>query len=117
MKFAVTTADHRVTIVSPPGDLFDTDAIDLSYELQDLCGKGCRKAVVDLSKVGYICHSGFDRLVNAHGLFTSKHGELVLCGLTENIDRLFKTFNLETLFTFFKTSSVCSIVEFAGSIA
>jgi anti-anti-sigma factor len=83
----------------------DTMEIDTLIEevLKSLDSKGGEPWVVDLSQVGYMGSSMLGLFVNIRERIRQGGGTLVLCGMSAQLLRIFKTCCLERLFTIAKS--------------
>ena len=83
----------------------DTMEIDGLIEsvLNQLATKGEQRWVVDLSQVDYLGSSMLGLFVNVRERVRQAGGKLVLCGMSPQLLRIFKTCCLESLFTIAKS--------------
>ena len=83
----------------------DTMEIDSLIEsvLKQLDSRGGETWVVDLSHVDYLGSSMLGLFVNIRERIRQGGGTLVLCGMSQQLLRIFKTCCLERLFTIAKT--------------
>jgi len=83
----------------------DTMEIDTLIEevLKSMDSKGAEPWVVDLSQVGYMGSSMLGLFVNVRERIRQGGGTLVLCGMSPQLLRIFKTCCLERLFTIAKS--------------
>jgi anti-sigma B factor antagonist len=87
-----------------PGTL-DTMEVDGLIEsvLKQLQGKGADRWVVDLSEVQYMGSSMLGLFVNIRERIRQERGALVLCGMSQQLMRIFRTCCLERLFVISKS--------------
>lgn len=78
-----------VIIIEPRGRIDSVTAKEFGECLSRLLNTDCRQLVVDLRNVTYICSSGFRQLLIAKKTTQGKNGKLALCGLTDDVKRLF----------------------------
>jgi anti-anti-sigma factor len=83
----------------------DTMEVDTLIDavLKTLDGKNAESWVVDLSQVGYMGSSMLGLFVNVRERIRQGSGTLVLCGMSPQLLRIFKTCCLERLFTIAKS--------------
>lgn len=83
----------------------DTMEIDSLIEgvLKQLASRGHEPWVVDLAQVDYLGSSMLGLFVNIRERIRQGGGTLVLCGMSPQLLRIFKTCCLERLFTIAKT--------------
>src|SRR5580704_14208694 len=83
----------------------DTMEIDTIIEsvLKQLDSRGAETWVVDLAQVDYLGSSMLGLFVNIRERIRQGGGTLVLCGMSPQLLRIFKTCCLERLFTIAKT--------------
>jgi len=85
----------------------DSTVIDLQHIdnirdelLEMLVSRGCRKVVLDMSKVQHFSSSALGMLVEAAAAAKKAKGQLVLCGVQPEIRKIFKITKLEKQFQF-----------------
>lgn len=96
----------QVTIVTfEDSSLVDTLHIDqISKEIYDLVDKqDRRKLVLDLDKVVYLSSSALRLFLALREKLSRKDGQLILCGISKDIKKMFKVTSLHKLFKFAKT--------------
>ncbi len=69
------------------------------YELVDT--RNCRKLILDFSKVKFLASAAIGVLMNLHKKSQAIKGQFVLCGLREDLMRVFKIMKLDRVLTFF----------------
>jgi anti-sigma B factor antagonist len=79
----------NITIVAINGRIDSKTARSLGDKLTDLIKAGRKQVVLDLKNLIYISSAGFRTLLQAGQLAEQSQGELVLCSLSSEIQRLF----------------------------
>jgi anti-anti-sigma factor len=83
-----------LTVAQPHLRSGDFELVDaLRQELLDAAA-GARKVVVDLSEVGYVGSAGFRPLLSLRKRLQEVSGEMLLCGLSPDVEEVFLTSHL-----------------------
>lgn len=98
------TSAEGVTILEPNGRVDINNAGALESRLVDLIRAGARRLLVDFRKVTYISSAGFRALLIARKLADQTGGNLVLCGMSAEIKRVFAIGAFTDLFTICATA-------------
>ena len=78
------------TIVSVEGQVCGATQDDFMVRLNDLCdAMACQTVLLDMGKVSYLNSAGLGMIIESFRKFRDKGGQLVLCGLNPDINRLF----------------------------
>ena len=73
----------------------DANLEQLGHELFVLIDQfGCRKLIVDLSKIEFISSSAVGKIIKLHRKLDRVHGNLALCALSDTVTRALQTSNL-----------------------
>ena len=88
-----------VTIVAANGRIDSTTAKGFGERLTGLIRSGSRQVIIDLSEVAYISSAGLRSLLVAGKLIDDNDGQLFLCGLSREIQRLFDLSGFTDLFS------------------
>jgi len=98
MEMSVSQIDG-VTIMEPRGRIDTTGAKPFGDRLVELIRSGSGGIVIDLKHIQYISSAGFRALLIACKLSAETKGNLVLCGMSAEIRRLFDLGAFADLFT------------------
>ena len=90
-----------VVVVVVEGDLDANSAPDLRTKFEELLGKGENEYVIDLSGVPFMDSSGIAALVNLFKRVRIGAGDVKLCGLREEIIKVFQLTRLDRVFDIF----------------
>jgi anti-anti-sigma factor len=88
-----------ITVVAAIGRIDSTTAKGFGERLTDLIRSGSRQVIIDLSEVAYMSSAGFRSLLVAGKLIDDSNGQLCLCGLSGEIQRLFDLSGFTDLFS------------------
>ena len=92
-------AKEGVTILRPMGERLDADNADiLKAKIKELFEDGSKTLLVDLAAVRFIDSSGLGALVSGFKSAMSHKGQLVLCGLQEQVRSMFDLTRLNRVF-------------------
>jgi stage II sporulation protein AA (anti-sigma F factor antagonist) len=91
--------DGDVGVLAPAGAIDTRGAMDFEREVMQMLDQGTRFFVIDLGKVELITSSGIRVLVMLTRSLKSRDGELVLCGITEQVRMIFDISGLLQHFT------------------
>jgi len=73
----------------------DANLEQLGHELFVLIDQfGCRKLIVDLSKIEFISSSAVGKIIKLHRKLERIHGNLALCSLSDTVTRALQASNL-----------------------
>ena len=88
-----------VTIINPEGKitLGDGDQ-ELGEAVRGVLEEGCRKVIINFSKVSYLDSSGVGELVGCYTSIKNKGGELRVCGMNSRIYNLITMTSLHSVF-------------------
>ena len=98
MEISATPFDD-VTAVTVKGRVDSTTADSLTTRLGELVKSGASRLVIDLKEVSYISSAGFRTLLLTARAVGQASGEMVLCGITGEMKRLFDLSGFSELFT------------------
>ena len=84
------TESRQVTVVAVTGDLDTASARQMKRALEDLLDQGKSRLVVDLGGVGYIDSAGLGELVRAMKRARETTGDVRVCALRGNVQRIFE---------------------------
>jgi len=87
-----------VLIVEPHGRMDSTTAKPFGDRVVELIRTGSHHVLIDLRQVLYISSAGFRSLLIARKLIDEYKGNLVLCGMSPEIKRLFEIGHFTDLF-------------------
>ena len=91
--------EHGVTVLEVSGQIDSTGAGALRERLTALIAAGTTNLLVDLHGVTYVTSAGFWALLAAARLLEARSGRLALCGLSNDVNRMFDLTALDELFT------------------
>lgn len=99
MKFLIDKQE-KYTLITPEEEKLDSIlSPQLKSEFVTLNSEGIRNIILDLSKVKYSDSSGLSAILVANRLCSGDEGILVLCGLTDHVNKLIKISQLDTVLT------------------
>jgi anti-sigma B factor antagonist len=99
MKFLIDKQE-KYTLITPEEEKLDSIlSPQLKSEFVTLNSEGIRNIILDLSKVKYSDSSGLSAILVANRLCSGDEGLLVLCGLTDHVNKLIKISQLDTVLT------------------
>jgi anti-anti-sigma factor len=93
------TNTDGVTVVEPTGRIDLANAGPLEKRLVELIRSGSHRLLLDFRHVQYISSAGFRALLIARKLVDQTGGNLVLCGMSPEIKRVFAIGTFTDLFT------------------
>ncbi|MCB2227681.1 MAG: STAS domain-containing protein [Desulfarculaceae bacterium] len=98
--------DHKVLgdvlVVAPRHERLDASvAGSLKQKLRDFVEDGHHKVVLDLETVHFMDSSGLTVIISTLKALDGKKGELVVCGVDENLGSLFHLTRLDKVFRMF----------------
>jgi len=76
------------------------DSVELDLIIDDTLARGCTRFVADLTGMPIMNSSGLGSLIAAMKKIRSRDGEMVLTGVNDRLDQLFR---ITRLYTVFKT--------------
>ena len=103
MEINVKTADG-VSVVELAGDIDGSSAPAAQAAILPLAAPGCR-ILLDMTGVGSMSSAGLRMLLSTYRQVTSKSGQVVLVGLSENIQ------DTMSVTGFLKFFTVCDTIE------
>ena len=88
-----------VTIINPEGKITLGDGdLELGEAVRGVLDEGCRKVIINFSKVTYLDSSGVGELVGCYTSIKNRGGELRVCGMNSRIYNLITMTSLHTVF-------------------
>lgn len=101
----VTCTDHDgVTVIGIKGRIRGLEEAEyLDDKLYAAIGRGCNKAVVDLSDCDWINSAGIRILIHHHNCFKRNYGELKLSNLTRKIEKIVTITRLAQVFSIYES--------------
>lgn len=93
-----TTREGESLIIAPLEDIDQNTSPGLEKELKTAINDGCRKLILDFSRVSYIESSGIGAIVRAHRLMKDRGGSIILGGCNEGMQKIFKLVNFQRYF-------------------
>lgn len=100
MQVAVTK-EGDIVVVVVEGDLDASSAPDLRAKFEELIGEGENQYVIDLAGVPFMDSSGIAALVNLFKRVRIGAGDVKLCGIREEIMKIFQLTRLDRVFDVF----------------
>lgn len=94
-----------VVVVAPAGDVDASGTPELRGRLDDLLAQGEHNFVIDLSAVPFMDSSGLATLVQLFKRVRVGAGDVRLCGLQPNVQRILELIRLDRVFDVFPTSA------------
>lgn len=93
--------EDEIAVFRIEGRLWDEgDSVELDRMIDDTLARGCTRFVADLTGVPIMNSSGLGSLIAAMKKIRSRDGEMVLTGVNDRLDHLFR---ITRLYTVFKT--------------
>jgi anti-sigma B factor antagonist len=103
MEFYYHDVDQDVLILSADGGLVSDTAEQFVEELGRFVELGCRKLVVDCTRLNYISSYGMGLLVRLHKKLASKGGDVKLAAVAGAVPRVLSMARLNEVFQIFPT--------------
>ncbi|MCF8033108.1 MAG: STAS domain-containing protein [Desulfarculaceae bacterium] len=98
-----------VLVVAPRHERLDASmAGSLKQKLREFVDKGHHKLVLDLDTVHFMDSSGLTVIISTLKALDGRHGELVVCGVDENLASLFHLTRLDKVFRVFPDQAQAS---------
>ncbi|HEY73067.1 MAG: anti-anti-sigma factor [Chloroflexi bacterium] len=95
--------EKDVVVVTVEGDLDSSSAPDLRAKFEELIRQRENQYVIDLTGVPFMDSSGIAALVNLFKRVRIGAGDVKLCGLQEEVKKVFKLTRLDRVFDIFDT--------------
>ena len=93
--------EDEIAVLRIEGRLWEEgDSVELARMIDDTLARGCTRFVADLTGVPIMNSSGLGSLIAAMKKVRSRDGEMVLTGVNDRLDHLFR---ITRLYTVFKT--------------
>ena len=93
--------EDEIAVLRIEGRLWgEEDSVELDRMIDDTLDRGCTRFVADLAGVPIMNSSGLGSLIAAMKKIRSGEGEMVLTGVNDRLDHLFR---ITRLYTVFKT--------------
>jgi len=90
----------KLTTVKPKGRILDiSEAESLLREVEEKIEAGSNKLLFNMRELEYMNSAGLNMLINLLNKSRNHYGELVLCGLSESVNKLIVTSKLHNIFT------------------
>lgn len=86
-----------VAIVALAGYLDSDTAPRLMRAMADIMDQGTTNIVLDTTNLGYMSSAGFGVIAGAHQRSASKHGRLIITGLSDKLKAVFDNLGLPDL--------------------
>lgn len=100
---ATVIKEGDIAVVVVEGDLDASTAPGLRAKFEELIGQGENQYVIDLAGVPFMDSSGIAALVNLFKRVRIGHGDVKLCGIGEEILKIFQLTRLDRVFDIFDT--------------
>ena len=100
----VKTSSGAIDVIRLPARLSMADASDCRHAIRDLVDEGRTRLVMDMSQVEFVDSSGLSVLVSAIKAARAVGGDVVLSGLTPQVQALVELTRLHHLFEIFSDS-------------
>lgn len=98
-----------VLVVAPRHKRLDASVADsLKQRLRNFVEQGHSKLVLDLEKVQFMDSSGLTVIISTLKALDNREGELVVCGVNDNLGSLFHLTRLDRVFRIFPDSALAS---------
>lgn len=103
MRFEKNTSDNYTTIKILDGKIDTRRAADLKSEFVLLNSEGAKNIILDMSEVDYADSSGLSAILTGNRLCKTSGGILVLCCLSNHVEKLIKISQLDTVLNILPT--------------
>ncbi|MGB1241523.1 MAG: STAS domain-containing protein [Chitinophagales bacterium] len=103
MKFALDKKDSYTVFSLLEPKLNTLFAPDLKSELTILHNEGIKNIILDLEKVSFVDSSGLSAILVGNRLCKSSQGCLIVASPTQNVNRLLKISQLDSVLTIIAT--------------
>jgi len=103
--FDITYEKHgNVVILKPSGNLDDRNTSVFQETLQQLYREGTKSLIIDLGAVRYLVSSSLGIICSAAKLLREKGGELYLCNVAGDVERIFEVTQLYLQMEIYETT-------------
>ena len=97
---------ENMVFVIDTADIIDVDkASELWIVTKSLIDGGVTRLIVNMDGLDFIDSRGIGILINIAKFIREKHGDMVLLGVPENIERIFRPVNLQRFIKMYKTEA------------
>ena len=97
MKFTLDKKESYAIFSVLDGKLNSLVAPELKSELSILNNKGIKNVILDLGEVTFVDSSGLSAILVGNRLCSQSGGTLVLCNIADNVDRLIRISQLDSV--------------------
>ncbi|MBN8572343.1 MAG: STAS domain-containing protein [Candidatus Kapabacteria bacterium] len=94
------TESDKDTIITANGSIDSTSADDLDSYFQQFFTNEKRRILFDMTEIRYISSAGLRVLLTAQKSLKPKGGEIVLCGINDNVKQVIELSGFHALFHF-----------------
>lgn len=117
-RLNIKTIKDVTVIVFEDISILDTVQVDeIGEQLYDLVDhQGCRKLVLDFANVKFLSSSALGVLITTQKKAEAGRGQMILCGLRDDLRKVFQITRLERLFTF-REDQAAALAEFGRTTA
>jgi len=98
MKVNITSPEDDIRILSINGHVDASNAKALEDEFEKIIADGKSKIVVNFKEVAYISSAGLRVFLSVVKKLKTLSGELMLCEMSENVNRIFKLAGFTRIF-------------------
>src|SRR5262249_2287058 len=102
MQLIEETAEE-ITVLEPHGRIDSTTAPEFGERLIALLKAGRSAILVNLQNVAFVSSAGFHALLLANRAAVERHSRLALCGLLDEVSRLFEIGGFTEQFLIYQT--------------
>ncbi len=95
-----TESDNNTIIVTANGSIDSTSADNLDEYFQPFLTAQTKRILFDMREIRYISSAGLRVLLTAQKTLKSKGGEIVLCGINDNVKQVIELSGFHALFHF-----------------
>ena len=103
MEFYYHDVDKDILILSADGGLIAATAEQFFGELEQFVQLGCRKLIVDCTRLTYISSYGLGVLVRLHKKLASRGGDVKLAAIAGAVPTLLSMVRLDRVFEIYPT--------------
>lgn len=105
MKFTVDKRDKFCVFKLDEDKLNSLNSPKLKSELVLINAEGFRNIILDLSEVSFVDSSGLSGILVGNRLCKESNGTFALCGINNNVSKLIKISQLESILNIIPTTS------------
>ena len=98
MKIDRTKRNQNIEVIHVSGRIDPVTSSQLENELSTILSSGSNRLVLNLAEVDFISSSGLRVFLTALKKVKSQNGDLKICGMNSNVEKIFKIAGFVSLF-------------------